>query len=153
MTLLHYSAKPLVGPIFNTREFQDAWWKPKGLWITTPGEDDWPSYARKVFGRQRISHCSEIILASDHKVLFTDPWRLGGLYAMKSRITGSGVINWPKVAEKYQGVVIAPYCWEARIELDWYYSWDVASGCIWDPVAIAEIRRVETLSPILSSKQ
>ena len=26
------------------------------------------------------------------------------------------------------------------MELFWYYGWDCASGCIWDPAAVAEIK-------------
>jgi hypothetical protein len=62
-------------------------------------------------------------------------------------------IDWPKVSERYDGVVIAPYVWSLRMgdyEMiegrmrktpdsaisDWYYPWDCASGCIWKASAI-----------------
>lgn len=41
-------------------------------------------------------------------------------------------INWAKVAENYDGIEIAPYIYKARYEHQWYYGWDVASGCIWN---------------------
>lgn len=32
------------------------------------------------------------------------------------------------------GIEICPYLWDFRMSTSmWYYSWDVASGCIWDP--------------------
>lgn len=41
--------------------------------------------------------------------------------------------NWARVAEKYDGIEISPYVYKARFDLFWYYGWDVASGCIWNP--------------------
>ena len=43
-------------------------------------------------------------------------------------------INWPRVAEKWAGIEIAPYQYGCRFNaaLRWYSGWDVASGCIWD---------------------
>lgn len=42
------------------------------------------------------------------------------------------VIDWPRVAAKYPGIIIAPYCWPRRMQYLWYYGWDCASGCVWD---------------------
>ncbi len=46
----------------------------------------------------------------------------------------SGFLDWPKVKAKYGGVEIAPYQWDRRLDTGfmWYYTWDVASGVIWD---------------------
>lgn len=48
------------------------------------------------------------------------------------------VIDWDRVAQTYSGVEVSPYHWEARLDPKtfWYYSWDVASGCIWEPSAV-----------------
>lgn len=40
-------------------------------------------------------------------------------------------ISWFRLAKDYDGIEISPYFWEFRMGLDWYYTWDVASGCIW----------------------
>jgi hypothetical protein len=48
-------------------------------------------------------------------------------------------IDWNKVAEEYQGIIIAPYRWEHRLDMMWYYGWDCASGCIWDSKAIERV--------------
>ena len=60
-----------------------------------------------------------------------------------------GCIDWRLVAEEWQGIVIAPYLWERRFDSDarWYYSWDCASGCIWDHRAIAAIELIGELRP------
>jgi len=51
-------------------------------------------------------------------------------------------INWVKVAKTYDGIEIAPYIYEGRMEIDWYYNWDVASGCIWRENAIKSIKNL-----------
>ena len=42
------------------------------------------------------------------------------------------MIDWKKVASKYDGIEIVPYQPKARMNLLWYYGWDIASGCIWN---------------------
>jgi len=43
-------------------------------------------------------------------------------------------IDWSRIEFKYDGIEINPYIDQARMddEFLWYYSWDVASGCIWN---------------------
>jgi hypothetical protein len=48
-------------------------------------------------------------------------------------------IDWPRVARRYWGVEICPYQTGRRMSLDWYYPWDVASGCVWDMRAVQRI--------------
>lgn len=48
-------------------------------------------------------------------------------------------IRWRAVAERYAGIVITPYQYRLRHDLLWYMPWDCASGCIWDPAAIASV--------------
>ena len=48
-------------------------------------------------------------------------------------------INWSRVYEDYQGIVICPYQDKNRMEHLWYYSWDHASGCIWNPELISNV--------------
>ena len=55
------------------------------------------------------------------------------------------MIDWPKVAEHYAGIEICPYLSSKRNDEDsfWYYGWDVASGCIWDPKGIKNLEKIE----------
>ena len=47
-------------------------------------------------------------------------------------------IDWKKVSQDYGGIEICPYLGDRLIKegkwrrLEWYWSWDVASGCIWN---------------------
>lgn len=53
-------------------------------------------------------------------------------------------INWKKVAEKYDGIEINPYIRSMRMNnrTEWYYPWDVASGCVWKAKDI-KLRKIE----------
>jgi len=55
--------------------------------------------------------------------------------------TPNGMIDWGKVAKKYKGIIIKNYIAEARMKYPWYYSWDVASGCVWDASALKEVEQ------------
>jgi hypothetical protein len=47
-----------------------------------------------------------------------------------------GMIQWATIAQFYDGIEIAPYIWERSLDgraSDWYYAWDCASGCLWNP--------------------
>ncbi|MEQ1888067.1 MAG: hypothetical protein ABL951_02670 [Alphaproteobacteria bacterium] len=50
-------------------------------------------------------------------------------------------MNWSAMANRYDGVIIAPYCHEKRCSLSavWYYGWDCASGRIWNADAIERV--------------
>ena len=42
-------------------------------------------------------------------------------------------IDWRRLAaEGWDGIEIAPYQWERRLEYTWYYGWDCASGVVWN---------------------
>lgn len=51
-------------------------------------------------------------------------------------------IDWVRVANDYGGIEIAPYIYEARRTIEWYYTWDIASGCIWDDGVIRNIEKI-----------
>ena len=53
----------------------------------------------------------------------------------------STFINWERVSEDYDGIEISNYLYERRLNSnsEWYYTWDVASGCIWNTYIIKVI--------------
>jgi hypothetical protein len=68
----------------------------------------------------------------------------------------SGVqgINWPKVAQTYMGVEIPNFAALYTEKYDemrnrWfnYSSWDLSSGCIWNPAAIKRIKLIGEFKP------
>ncbi len=161
--LLHYSAEPLTAVRSVAQgEPSGRYDKPAGLWLSVEGDDDWRQWCEaESFGDPASQLCYEIVLAPDANVFrietagallaFTreygcDPYM--GPMAGRTQMFGRG-IQWPRVAEKHAGIIIAPYQWSLRLDprAHWYYSWDCASGCVWNAEAVAEIRPVEDLNP------
>jgi hypothetical protein len=119
-------------------------WKPRGFWYEVDG--DWRRWCeaagtgwcddRPVLGVQpgdeRI-----LTLRSAYAIdKFTTEY--GGppdydLGTGRARDRHGWSIDWARVAESYDGIEIAPYCWPRRMTYLWYYGWDCASGCIWTP--------------------
>lgn len=149
MRLLHYSDAPL-GEIFSSDQRNSKAFKPRGLWVSVEGPDDWPSWCRsEEFGVERLTHVHEIELFPAANILriqnaggidrFTDEFAIE-----RDRFQGFK-IDWPTIAERWQGIVIAPYIRSRRLSdhVSWYYGWDCASGCIWDASAIKSAKLLE----------
>lgn len=160
MKLSHYSAIPRI--IFRERRNTDVYFKPRGLWVSVDGEDDWRAWCEaETFRLQALRFKINIILEPDANILylrsaadlftFTEGYTATDSQVnsiMKSHsLSGTFHMDWPRVQREYDGIIIAPYQWSQRLELMWYYSWDCASGCIWNIEAIqkAEIDLMHTL--------
>lgn len=123
----------------NHRYWNTHFIKPGGLWISKDGESSWDHWcASEEFGIG--DHKYELTLLKNNNLLhlcdYADLTNFTNQYkkADDPRFEGLGSmwIDWDRVKQGYQGLMIFPYCWEARLELMWYYGWDCASGCIWD---------------------
>jgi hypothetical protein len=123
------------------------WHKPRGFWVSVRGEDDWPNWCvSESFRTETLANRYEVKLREDANVL-----TLVGIQAVLefnaeySEAVAPGVkaeyINWGRVSGNYDGIIIAPYLWPLRNSMQcfWYYSWDVASGCIWNLDAIESV--------------
>lgn len=155
LSLSHFSKKPLgeirsVEQKFEDDNYHSAYEKPRGLWVSVDGEDDWASWCRsESFGigelRYRIHVAPEprlLILPTPFDLdLFTE--RYGREYRRTSY--SDTYIDWPAVAADYSGIIIAPYHWSRRMadHTRWYYGWDCASGCIWNADAIARVEEYQ----------
>lgn len=145
MRLIHYSRKPLAG-IRSSRHSNDGSgvYKTPGLWVSVEGEYDWLWWCKSErWGLDRFIHATEVVPSADAKIKhlsnaaeiddFTERFHLSG-----SPIWHRG-LDWGAIRDEWQGLVIAPYCWERRLadHTGWYYGWDCASGVIWDAKAIS----------------
>lgn len=157
MRLIHFSQEPFVGPIKPRRE-QRIDLKPNGLWVSDEDEYGWFAWSTEAeFRVDCLEHMSEIILAPDHNVLMIHSVEELDAFTAEYTAKREGdedhpyfgrnnamgfFIDWGRVAERYQGIVITPYLWERRIHpgCTWYNTHDVAGGCIWDPAAVAEVK-------------
>lgn len=145
LELVHYGEAPLT-VVTVPQHDRIGMYKPRGLWVSVKGPDDWPTWCTSEgFKDTSTQHETRVILAEPHHVLhlaseesiddFT--WE----YSAVPRYSGDCSIDWPKVESHYYGLVIAPYCWSRRMtdHTFWYYGWDCASGCLWNPAAVAYV--------------
>lgn len=108
--------------------------KPKGLWYGFGTE--WVDWVRAEMPSWESDSIYELVI-DDSKVLkLTDDSMIDeftNIYGVRDNRFPDLVpkIRWQDVAEKYTGIEINPYSWEARANHSWYYGWDIASGCIW----------------------
>ncbi len=146
LRLVHYSKKP-IEHITSTKQDDDsnsAFEKPKGLWISVEGWDDcsWKDWC-EAESFELGSFVYEIRLRPMANILvITTSSQLDQFdkqHKTKAKIFGT-CIPWNKIAEIWQGIIIAPYCRQRSFSIDWYYYWDCSSGCIWDSEAILEIK-------------
>jgi hypothetical protein len=127
---IHTSEKP-ISKLRSTS--QKNYFKPNGLWYACGQE--WIDWAE-----ENLSYGDYIYLVhiKDSQILHLDSAK--DLLEFTAKYGGAGPtkewIDWKKVASKYGGVEICPYQWSMRMELMWYYPWDVASGCIWKSSAM-----------------
>lgn len=147
MILEHYSAKPLddVQPVAQ-HSLPDH--KPQGLWLSVLGPQDWPTWCRENDWQPKaLKHCARFTLAPGANVLHVKgPAAIDAFHA-EFGVQSSAIvpdfheIAWAAVAAQYDGIIIAPYCWARRLHqpTSWYYGWDCASACIWQPRAIERV--------------
>jgi hypothetical protein len=157
LTFSHFSARPELKPV-SVVDQMPVHHKPRGLWVSADGEDDWPTWCEaEQFGLERLKYRFRVQLADgwlhldtpEAIVEFGEEFGVDILADVPDRPWRDGRqclwVDWARVAQKWPGIVIAPYQWSMRLDMShsWYYSWDVASGCIWDASIIESVERVE----------
>ena len=147
--LSHYSDKVVTEvkdvPVEKLNSFMDGM-KPRGLWLSVDGEDDWVQWCLgEKFRLDRLAVRNVVTLAEDADIIWIidkqEFMEFDEEYGMFLGTPQTRVIDWIRVAEDYDGIIIAPYLWLFRLHPDyfWYYTWDCASGCIWNSRAIKSI--------------
>jgi hypothetical protein len=153
MRFLHYSAEPLtivrsVAQEPNAKSGD----KPDGLWFCAgSGDDGWKELCEiALYDLQRLRVVTEIVFKPT--VNFMHVVGAEGIdaftkkYDFVTKWAGGTVprydIDWFRIAQKFQGIIIAPYVLNRRFDAHdrWYTSWDCASGCVWDADAVLELK-------------
>lgn len=156
-TLTHYADRQVTlnrGCRYKQQEPDSFVHKPKGLWVSVDGEDDWHNWCtREGFFLDGLKHAHRVTLADDANILWVSGTEqfteFHKTYATEEDVDGVGsftfyrelrneAIDWPAVTSTWDGIFIAPYLWGFRLSHMWYYGWDCASGCIWNLDAIAD---------------
>jgi hypothetical protein len=172
---LKYDSKPIstadyvdraqVGP--REEGYRSSYEKPCGCWITDDTEDCWRSWCQsESFALDGLTHKHDVVLDESHLLILRKPWELDDFTREFGVIVPWGppghpnkyadrCIAWENVAARYDGLIITPYIWERRMsdEYRWYYTWDCASGCIWNVRAIKEIRLLEINEKIAAKQE
>ena len=149
VNLSHYSSGLLTIESLEDRgQSFVPYFKPIGFWVSVKGEDDWESWCKSEdFGGIDNLYEHAVTLAPDANILYLRSAKEIRKFTKDYQIKDT-VLNypiWSLVAFYYDGIIIAPYIWECRLGLQtgWYYSWDCASGCIWNIKAIAKIECIK----------
>ena len=122
--------------------------KPEGLWYSCG--DSWSEFSKQTWDQVGGNYLyglelgDDVLQVSTEEELeqFIDRFLVSGRFG--------GVLDWKKIQDEgYAGVEICPYNQEAReFALDgndryeWYYPWDVASGCIWHARGVKNVELV-----------
>ncbi|OZC59227.1 hypothetical protein CH276_22530 [Rhodococcus sp. 06-470-2] len=157
-TLVHYHSRAFnLVPDFDYSERHQRGDKPAGFWVSVAGEDDWPSWCRsEEFALESLTVPHVVTLTAEANVLrinseaelvaFDAKYHIADSWYLERGIESHWSIDWPRLYGEYDGIIIAPYQWKQRYgDLNWYYGWDCASGCIWNLAAIAALN-VEQVS-------
>jgi hypothetical protein len=135
------------GPIHRIPSaVQISGYKPKGLWYGCGNEWlEWLTYempqwiGRYIYAIE-LNEDNILKITSDEQFsAFEKAYGIPGY-------GGVGKIDWKKVSEEHGGIEICPYRHSRRMSSDWYYPWDVASGCAWDSSSIKSIKLVSRTS-------
>ena len=127
--------------------------KPVGFWYDVDG--DWERFCRaERWGIYTLRYRYELELNMDrilqvtnHEEFqkFCDRFWIGAPVEFRAFLKPARFgeeIDWFEVREQYDGIEIAPYMWKFRLNYDWYYGWDCASGCVWNLDAITSMRLI-----------
>jgi hypothetical protein len=147
--LIHF-ADPDVDLAPRSVEQNDRPYKPHGLWVSDEGPSSVMSWSEWCLSEDYgdISNKTPWLISVDLDRI-THLTTVDEVRAFTAKFTtdhfGMG-IDWPAVAADHAGILITPYQWSLRFDIDhgWYYGWDCASGCIWDTSAILGVERVTT---------
>lgn len=150
MKLIHYTDTPFTFDRkfkYCPNRYITEMTKPNGLWVSVEGETDWKEWCeRENFRLDCLKTAYEVKLRNDAHILHLNTEeKVFELIERYPYAPIKGTIDWDKISRTYQGIIIAPYQWKARLasKSRWYYGWDCASGCIWDMEAIEEVKLID----------
>jgi hypothetical protein len=148
LRLLHYTEHPWPKRLkWCDRAPVDEIFKPSGIWVTTEGEDSWFNWCiGERFNIERLQFVHRVHLRAGARICWIMTVEELDAFTAKYGVSpypgGARIwIDWRRVMTTYDGLIIPEYFWERRnhFETSWYYTWDCASGCIWNRKAITRV--------------
>lgn len=152
--LIHFADKPVVlGTMIARGQDEAGCMKPTGLWVSDEDEFGWRAWCiDNDFRLDQLTHVHEVTLSNTAEICYLRTPReiveFGRAFLIThgplGEMTARGMfyaLDWVRVIQRWGGIIITPYQWACRLEHDcfWYYGWDCASGCIWEPTAIGSV--------------
>ena len=144
--LKHYSKEPVLEIQSCEPGAGTPHHKPKGFWVSVEDGWGWKDWCQQEeFRLDTFRVVYNIELATFSRVLHLRTPKDIQRFHFQFRVCDGQFmsytywrIDWAKVGQYYQGIIIAPYQWSCRwdFDLNWYSTWDCSSGCIWDASAI-----------------
>ena len=144
MEFLHYSSHLLTK--IEDREYlkkQDEDVKPYGFWFTPEIENNWKDWCKSEnFSLESLNYKYQLEIDLTN-ILKLETFEQ--ILEFSKRFKNRHTLDWKKVSSLYSGILITPYIWKARntFETNWYYTWDCASGCVWDISVIKDFSLIE----------
>lgn len=133
---IHMSKDPIY-KLEKRQYIQKSWDKPDGFWYGFGNEwIDWAEIAGPEYMGEYIYEVdingSNILQIKNYLEITEFTKEYGSSKQIVPGIIFS--IDWPRIELKYDGIEINPYMGKVRTDEKtlWYYTWDIASGCIWN---------------------
>ena len=139
-------------PITQVRDVsgnQTRGWKPIGLWYACGGEwiewleSEMPEWLEdgKYLYEVRPNYSAGGLAAGRYGDYVGGVLRLSTeeeVVEFSRTYSNFEKVDWYEVSSIWDGIEICPYQDDLRLSMhNWYYPWDVASGCIWRPSGLA----------------
>lgn len=145
--LRHYSSRPIKTLHDVVQQRRPFWHKPSGLWLSVGVE--WRDWCDEGFNVEDLAIETWVDVDVTNFVVVTDAPQLDAFTERwcdrEERERMIRGIRWDRVAEEYDGIIIAPYVHACRFSHHWYYGWDVASACVW------RARAIRSFGPMVDS--
>lgn len=110
--------------------------KPDGFWFGVGSE--WIDWTESDMPKWKGDNLYSVEVDEAQCLVIED--ELGFREFARTYGTRDGMIDWELVAKDHKGIIFKEYFPQYRMKYRWYYSWDVASGCVWD---VSAMKRVE----------
>lgn len=148
---VHFSTEPIIDVLSVAPDRGSFPSKPSGLWYSVG--DEWEKWCESEGFRDCFTQHRYVLDVDLSRVLRLDSAAAIRSFSRAHALAGAARhgIDWTAVADRgWAGIEIAPYQWSMRhsAEAAWYYSWDVASGCIWNAEAVLSIRHDRPPVPV-----
>ena len=132
MRLIHFSNSPVeLGELVARGQEESGDMKPRGLWLSDEdAECSWKWWCRQEnFRLQMLTHVHRVTLSNCANICYLKTYQeiidFGRAFLIThgplGEMNARGIhyaLDWVKVIQKWHGIVITPYVWEARLEHD-----------------------------------